>query len=185
MAKPRRKDKSSQINFPPRAQKKKGKVFLVGAGPGDIGLVTLRAKECIARADVIVHDSLVNPIIFGWAREEAEIINMGKKGWGAHVPQETITTALIEHALQGKTVVRLKGGDPFIFGRGGEEAQKIAERGIPFDVVPGVTSAVGVSAYSGIPLTHRGFVSQVTFFTGHPDSRITWENITPDAGTLD
>jgi len=184
MVKPRRKYKSSHINFPPRAQKKKGKVFLVGAGPGDVGLVTLRAKECIARADVIVHDSLVNPIIFGWAREDAEIINMGKKGWGAHVPQETITTALIEHALQGKTVVRLKGGDPFIFGRGGEEAQKLADQGIPFDVVPGITSAVGVSAYSGIPLTHRDFVSQVTFFTGHPDSRITWEKITPDAGTL-
>ncbi|WAC08590.1 MAG: uroporphyrinogen-III C-methyltransferase [Thermodesulfobacteriota bacterium] len=184
MTKLRRKDKSSQINLPPRAQKKKGKVFLVGAGPGDIGLVTLRAKECIARADVIVHDSLVNPIIFGWAREDAEIVNMGKKGWGVHVPQETITTALIEHALQGKTVVRLKGGDPFIFGRGGEEAQKLAEQGIPFDVVPGVTSAVGVSAYSGIPLTHRDFASQVTFFTGHPDSRIKWENIPSDAGTL-
>ena len=184
MTKPRRKDKSSQINFSPRAQKKKGKVFLVGAGPGDIGLVTLRAKECIARADVIVHDSLVNPIIFGWAREDAEIVNMGKKGWGAHVPQETITTALIEHALQGKTVVRLKGGDPFIFGRGGEEAQKLAEHGISLEVIPGVTSAVGVSAYSGIPLTHRDFVSQVTLLTGHPESRIMWENIGPDAGTL-
>jgi siroheme synthase len=138
----------------------------VDAGPGNSGLVTLCAKECIARADVIVHDSLVNPIIFGWTREDVKIINMGKKGWGAHVPQETITTALIEHALQGKTVVRLKGGDPFIFGRGGEEAQKLAEEDIPFDVVPGVASAVGVSAYSGIPLTHRGFVSQVTFLRG-------------------
>ena len=176
-----RKNMSSKIN---RSLRKKGKVFLVGAGPGDSGLVTIRARECIARAEVIVHDSLVNPIVFCWAREDAEIIDMGKKGWGAHVPQETITTALIEHALQGKTVVRLKGGDPFIFGRGGEEAQELAKQGIPFEVVPGVTSAVGVSAYSGIPLTHRDFVSHVTFFTGHPDSRITWENIAPDAGTL-
>jgi len=164
--------------------KKKGKVFLVGAGPGDVGLLTLRAKECIARADVIIYDSLVNPIILGWAREDAEIINMGKKGGGEHVPQEKITTVLIENALKGKTVVRLKGGDPFIFGRGGEEAQKLSAGDIPFEVVPGITSAVAVSAYSGIPLTHRDFVSQVTLLTGHPDSRIRWENIGPDSGTL-
>lgn len=165
-------------------EKQKGKVFLVGAGPGDIGLVTLRAKECIARADMIVHDSLVNPLILGWASEDAEIVNMGKKGWGEHVAQEKITTFLIENALKGKTIVRLKGGDPFIFGRGGEEAQKLTERDIPFEVVPGITSAVAVSAYSGIPLTHRDFVSQATFLTGHPDSRIQWDTIGPDAGTL-
>ena len=163
---------------------KKGKVFLVGAGPGDLGLVTLKAKECIARADIIVHDSLVNPILFGWAKDGAEIISMGKKGWGEHVSQERISAVLIENALKGKTVVRLKGGDPFIFGRGGEEAQKLREWDIPFEVVPGVTSAVAVSAYSGIPLTHRDFVSQATLLTGHPHSRIQWENTGPDSGTL-
>jgi len=164
--------------------KRKGKVFLVGAGPGDIGLVTLRAKDCIARADVIVHDSLVNPLIFSWAREDAEIINMGKKGWGEHVSQETISAVLVEKGLEGKTVVRLKGGDPFIFGRGGEEAQKLRENNIPFEVVPGITSAVAVSAYSGIPLTHRDLVSQATLLTGHPDSRIEWDRIGPESGTL-
>ena len=168
----------------PFSAKRKGKVFLVGAGPGDIGLVTLRAKECIARADVIVHDSLVNPLIFSWAREDAEIINMGKKGWGEHVSQETISAVLVEKGLEGKTVVRLKGGDPFIFGRGGEEAQKLRENNIPFEVVPGITSAVAVSAYSGIPLTHRDLVSQATLLTGHPDSRIEWDRIGPESGTL-
>jgi uroporphyrinogen III methyltransferase/synthase len=166
------------------SSRKQGKVFLVGAGPGDIGLVTLRAQDCIARADVIVHDSLVNPLVFSWAREDAEIINMGKKGWGDHVCQETISAVLVEKGLEGKTVVRLKGGDPFIFGRGGEEAQELKENNIPFEVVPGITSAVAVSAYSGIPLTHRDLVSQATLLTGHPDSRIEWDRIGPESGTL-
>lgn len=161
-----------------------GKVFLVGAGPGDIGLLTLRAKECIARADCIIYDALVNPIMLGWARDDAEIINMGKKGWSAHVSQDAITAVLLEKAQEGKLVVRLKGGDPFIFGRGGEEAQCLAEKGIPFEVVPGITSAIAVSAYSGIPLTHRDFVSQTTLLTGHPDSRIQWDTLQPDSGTL-
>jgi uroporphyrinogen III methyltransferase/synthase len=156
----------------------------VGAGPGDVGLLTLRARECVARADCIIHDSLVNPIILGWARDDAEIINMGKKGWSTHVSQEEITAVLLQKAREGKIVVRLKGGDPFIFGRGGEEAQRLAEEGIPFEVVPGITSAVAVSAYSGIPLTHRSFVSHVTLLTGHPDSRIQWDTIQPNCGTL-
>jgi len=168
----------------PSFGKRKGKVFLVGAGPGDIGLVTLRAKDCIARADVIVHDALVNPLIFSWAREDVEIINMGKKGWGEHVAQESISAVLINKALEGKNVVRLKGGDPFIFGRGGEEAQKLSEAAISFEVVPGITSAVAVSAYSGIPLTHRDLVSQATLLTGHPGSRIEWDRIGPKTGTL-
>jgi uroporphyrinogen III methyltransferase / synthase len=162
----------------------RGKVFLVGAGPGDVGLLTLRARECIARADVIVHDSLVNPVILGWAREDAEIINMGKRGTGGHVNQEGITGTVIEHSLQGKAVVRLKGGDPFIFGRGAEEAQALARLSIPFEVVPGVTAAGAVAAYGGIPLTHRDLVSQATLITGHPDSRIRWDRIGPATGTL-
>ena len=117
----------------------------MGAGSGNSGLVTLRAKECIARADVVVHNFLVNPIVFNRAREDAEIINREKEGSGLTFPQKKITTALIEHALQGKTVVRLTGRVILLFfGRVGEEAQKIAERVIPFDLVPGVTSAVGV-----------------------------------------
>jgi len=172
-----------ETTFPFPAERK-GKVVLVGAGPGDIGLVTLRAKEWIARADVIVHDSLVNPLIFSWAREDVELINMGKQGWGKHVAQETISAVLVKKALKGKTVVRLKGGDPFIFGRGGEEAQKLSEENISFEVVPGITSAVAVSAYSGIPLTHRDLASQATLLTGHPDSRIEWDRIEPKSGTL-
>ena len=172
----------SPIKFITRTEKQKGKVFLVGAGPGDVGLLTIRARECIAQADVIIYDALVNPLVLGWARDEAEIINMGKRGGGKHIPQETITTVLIEYALQGKLVVRLKGGDPFIFGRGGEEAQRLAEEGIPFEVIPGVTSAVGVSAYGGIPLTHRDLVSQVSLLTGHPGSRIRWERVGPEEG---
>ena len=150
-------------------QKKKGRVYLVGAGPGDLGLVTLRAKECIERADVIVYDHLANPEILGWARENAEIIYAGKKA-GAHaLSQDEINRTLIEKAKAGKEVVRLKGGDPFIFGRGAEEAKAIVDAGIGFDIVPGVTSAIAGPAYAGIPLTHRGENSQVTFFTGHED----------------
>ena len=161
-----------------------GKVFLVGAGPGDVGLLTLRARECVVRADCIIHDSLVNPIILGWAREDAEIINMGKKGWSTHVSQKEITEVLVQKAQAGNLVVRLKGGDPFIFGRGGEEAERLAQEEIPFEVVPGITSAVAVSAYCGIPVTHRGFVSHATLLTGHPNSRIHWDTIPPDSGTM-
>lgn len=161
-----------------------GKVYLVGAGPGDAGLLTLRGRECVVRADCIIHDSLVNPIILGWARDDAEIINMGKKGWSTHVSQEEITEVLVRKAQAGLIVVRLKGGDPFIFGRGGEEAERLAQEKIPFEVVPGITSAVAVSAYCGIPVTHRGFVSHATLLTGHPNSRIEWDAIPPDSGTM-
>src|SRR5437764_4814331 len=147
---------------------KNGKVYLVGAGPGDLGLVTLRAKECIESADVIAYDHLANPDALGWAREDAEIIYAGKQP-GESRTQEEINALLFEKAREGKQVVRLKGGDPFIFGRGAEEAQEIASAGIPFEIVPGITSAVAGPAYAGIPITHRAHNSHVTFFTGHED----------------
>ena len=150
-------------------QKKNGRVYLVGAGPGDLGLVTLRAKECIERADVVVYDHLANPEILGWARENAEIIYAGKQAGTHALPQDEINRTLIEKAKAGKEVVRLKGGDPFVFGRGSEEAKAIVDAGIGFEIVPGVTSAVAGPAYAGIPLTHRGESSHVTFFTGHED----------------
>src|SRR5436189_2052336 len=147
---------------------KNGQVYLVGAGPGDLGLVTLRAKECIESADVIAYDHLANPDALGWAREDAEIIYAGKQP-GESWTQEEISALLVEKAREGKQVVRLKGGDPFVFGRGAEEAQEIASAGIPFEIVPGITSAVAGPAYAGIPITHRAYNSHVTFFTGHED----------------
>src|SRR6266566_6446728 len=145
-----------------------GKVYLVGAGPGDLGLVTLRAKECIENADVIVYDHLANPELLRWARNDAEIIYAGKES-GESRTQHEINTLLIDKAREGKQVVRLKGGDPFVFGRGAEEAQAIADAGIAFEIVPGITSAIAGPAYAGIPMTHREHNSHVTFFTGHED----------------
>lgn len=150
-------------------KKSKGKCFLVGAGPGDLGLVTLRAKECIEQAEVIVYDYLCNPEMLKWAPESAELIYVGKKA-GAHtLTQDEINALLIEKAQAGKQVVRLKGGDPFVFGRGGEEAQALAAAHVTFAVVPGITSAIAGPAYAGIPVTHRGMSSHITFFTGHED----------------
>jgi uroporphyrinogen III methyltransferase / synthase len=146
-----------------------GKVYLVGAGPGDLGLVTLRAKECIESADVIAYDHLANPAILGWARDDAEVIYAGKEPGKSQLSQQEINGRLIEKAREGKQVVRLKGGDPFVFGRGAEEAQAIADAGIPFEIVPGITSAIAGPAYAGIPMTHRAHNSHVTFFTGHED----------------
>jgi uroporphyrinogen III methyltransferase/synthase len=148
---------------------KKGKCFLVGAGPGNLGLVTLRAKKCIKHAEVIVYDYLVNPEMLRWAPEAAELIFAGKKA-GAHtLSQDQINALLVEKTREGKNVVRLKGGDPFLFGRGGEEAQALAAAKLPFEIVPGVSSAIAGPAYAGIPVTHRGKNSHVTFFTGHED----------------
>jgi uroporphyrinogen III methyltransferase / synthase len=146
-----------------------GKVYLVGAGPGDLGLVTLRAKECIENADVIIYDHLANPETLGWMRDDAEIVYVGKTPGEAHAAQDEINALLIDKARDGKQVVRLKGGDPFLFGRGAEEAQAIAEAGIPFEIVPGITSSIAGPAYAGIPMTHRAHNSHVTFFTGHED----------------
>jgi uroporphyrinogen III methyltransferase/synthase len=151
------------------SKEKSGKVYLVGAGPGDLGLVTLRARELIERADVIVHDHLVNSEMLGWARDEAEIVYAGKKAGEHALPQDKINALLIEKARAGKEVVRLKGGDPFVFGRGAEEAEAIVAAGVEFEIVPGITSAIAGPAYAGIPMTHRTQNSHVTFFTGHED----------------
>jgi uroporphyrinogen III methyltransferase/synthase len=148
---------------------KGGKCFLVGAGPGDLGLVTLRAKECIERADVIIYDYLCNPEMLRWATDKAEVVFAGKKAGEHTLTQDEINALLVAKTREGKNVVRLKGGDPFLFGRGGEEAQALAKEGLTFVVVPGVTSAIAGPAYAGIPVTHRGKTSHVTFFTGHED----------------
>jgi uroporphyrinogen III methyltransferase/synthase len=158
-------------------KKESGRCYLVGAGPGDLGLVTLRAKQLIERAEVIFYDYLCNPEMLQWAPETTEIIYAGKKA-GAHtLDQDEINALLVERAREGKQVVRLKGGDPFLFGRGGEEAQALAAAGIPFEVVPGVTSAIAAPAYAGIPVTHRGMTSHVTFFTGHENPEKTESSI--------
>jgi uroporphyrinogen III methyltransferase/synthase len=151
------------------ATKSKGKVFLVGAGPGDLGLVTLRAKQCIEQADVIVYDSLANPEMLSWARDDAEIIYAGKRAGEHTLKQEEITALLISKAREEKKVVRLKGGDPFVFGRGAEEAEGIVDAGLSFEIVPGISSAMAGPAYAGIPVTHRAENSHFTVFTGHED----------------
>ena len=148
---------------------KNGRVYLVGAGPGDLGLVTLRAKECIEQADVIVYDHLANPETLCWARESAEIIYAGKKAGEHALTQDEINALLVKKAQEGNQVVRLKGGDPFVFGRGAEEAKAIVDAGIAFEIVPGITSAIAAPAYAGIPVTNRAQNSHVTFFTGHED----------------
>jgi uroporphyrinogen III methyltransferase / synthase len=152
-----------------KSKSRGGKVFLVGAGPGDLGLVTLRAKERIERADVIVYDHLANPEMLGWARDDADIIYAGKKAGEHALTQDEINELLVEKARAGKEVVRLKGGDPFVFGRGAEEAKAIVDAGIALEIVPGITSAIAGPAYAGIPVTHRAENSHVTFFTGHED----------------
>ena len=146
-----------------------GKVYLVGAGPGDPQLLTLRGKRCLEQADVVVYDYLANPVLLEHAPEGAERIYVGRRDRGAYQEQHDVNHLLIGKARQGKVVVRLKGGDPFVFGRGGEEAEAVAEAGIPFEVVPGVTSAVAVPAYAGIPVTHRTLASTVAFVTGHEE----------------
>ena len=167
----------------------KGIVYLVGAGPGDPGLLTLKAKECLEKADVVVFDYLANSALLNFAPPQAERIDVGKRA-GAHtLSQEEINRLLVTKAGQGLKVVRLKGGDPFIFGRGAEEAQELFNAGIAFEIVPGVTSAIAVPAYAGIPLTHRDFTSSVAFITGHEyptkaDSRLDWNHLAKAVGTL-
>ncbi|MCX5819105.1 MAG: uroporphyrinogen-III C-methyltransferase [Deltaproteobacteria bacterium] len=148
---------------------KQGRVYIIGAGPGDPGLITLRGAECIREAEVIIYDHLVNPEILRHAGEKALRIYAGKQGGDHALSQDEINRRLVEEAGRGAVVARLKGGDPFIFGRGGEEAEVLREAGIPFEVVPGVTSAIAVPAYAGIPLTHRSHTSTVAFVTGHED----------------
>jgi uroporphyrin-III C-methyltransferase len=143
-----------------------GQVYLVGAGPGDPGLLTIKARELLAACDVVIYDYLVNPEILGHVPLQAERIYVGKVGGGRQTPQDHINSLLIDHAQKGARVVRLKGGDPFLFGRGGEEAEALRAVGIPFEVVPGISSALAVPAYAGIPLTHRDFSSSVSVVTG-------------------
>ena len=148
-----------------------GIVYLVGAGPGDLGLVTFRAKELISRADVLVYDYLVHPELVAWCKVGCEVLYVGKQAGRHSVPQEEIEALLVRHAKAGKVVVRLKGGDPFVFGRGGEEARTLAKGGVRFEVVPGVTAALAAGAYAGIPLTHRNTSSSLIFLTGHEDPK--------------
>ncbi|HCO12507.1 MAG TPA: uroporphyrinogen-III C-methyltransferase, partial [Desulfonauticus sp.] len=166
----------------------KGKVYLIGAGPGDPGLLTLRGKEILEQAQVVVYDYLANEEFLNFC-PQAEIIYVGKKGGDHTLPQEKINELLVEKAREGKVVARLKGGDPYVFGRGGEEAEELVEAGIEFEVVPGVTSAVAAPAYAGIPLTHRRFASSVSFITGHedpkkPESAINWKALVESKSTL-
>ncbi|MEK9628651.1 MAG: uroporphyrinogen-III C-methyltransferase [Nitrospinota bacterium] len=170
-------------------ENKLGKIVLIGAGPGDVGLLTLQGKQWLQKAEVILFDHLVNEDLLRFTQKETEIIYVGKKEGVASMGQEKINTLLIEKAKEGKTVVRLKGGDPFIFGRGGEEIQAANEARVPFLVVPGVTSVTGVAAYAGIPLTHRHLSSTLSIITGsnekkQEDIHIDWEKIASRSGTL-
>ncbi len=153
-----------------------GKVYIVGAGPGKKDLITLRALELIKRADVILHDELIGEVAEFLKDCKAEVINVGKRSGKHRKSQEEINRMLVEYARQGKTVVRLKGGDPCVFGRGGEEAEFLAKNGIPFEFVPGVTSAVAVPADVGIPVTHRKYDPAVVFITGRESrERLNWK----------
>ncbi|MDR2075584.1 MAG: uroporphyrinogen-III C-methyltransferase [Desulfovibrio sp.] len=165
------------------------KVYLIGAGPGDPGLFTLKGKEILSRADTVIYDHLAPDALLDFVREGAEMIYAGKRGGDHTLPQEEISALLVRKAGEGKVVARLKGGDPYLFGRGGEEAEAVAAAGIPFEVVPGVTSAVAGPAYAGIPLTHRACASSVCFVTGHEDpgktaSGLNWKALAAGGGTL-
>ena len=166
-----------------------GKVYLVGAGPGDPGLLTLRGRSCLREADVVLYDHLANPALLDHVSAKAERIYVGRRGCGTYRPQHEINQLILGKVREGKCVVRLKGGDPFVFGRGGEEAEWIVEHQIPFEVVPGVTSAIAVPAYAGIPITHRTLASTVAFITGHEDLNkeetvLEWPRFAVAEGTL-
>jgi uroporphyrinogen III methyltransferase/synthase len=165
-----------------------GKVFLVGGGPGDPGLLTVRGADCLARADVVIYDYLVNPALLEHAPAAARRVQVGKHGTGRTLEQEEINAMLIAEAKAGRTVIRLKGGDPFVFGRGGEEAEALEHAGVAWEVVPGVTAAVAAAAYAGIPLTHRDLAATVCFATGHERwdreySGIDWDALAKPTAT--
>src|SRR3954447_2925296 len=164
-----------------------GRVYLVGAGPGDPGLLTVRALELLREADVVIHDRLAPPQALEGVT--GELVYAGKEGGGEQVPQEETNRLLLEHARAGRSVVRLKGGDPFVFGRGGEEAELLRAAGLGFEVVPGVTAGVAAPAYAGVPVTHRGLAAAVAFVTGHedpakPDTQLDWPALAAFPGTL-
>lgn len=166
-----------------------GKVYLIGAGPGDPGLITVKGLECVKKADVIIYDYLANERLLDQRRPDAELIYVGKQGGRHTLPQEEINCLIVKRAKEGKIVARLKGGDPFIFGRGGEEAEDLSDNGVPFEIVPGVTAATAVPTYAGIPLTHREHTASVAFVTGHedptkPESKVHWDKISTGIGTL-
>jgi uroporphyrin-III C-methyltransferase len=167
----------------------KGKVYLVGSGPGDPELLTIKAKRLIESAQVILYDQLPGKAILDMLPESAEKIDVGKYAGNHKLSQWQINELLVKRAKEGKIVVRLKGGDPYLFGRGGEEAQTLAAEGIHVEIVPGITSAIAVPAYAGIPITHRDYASMVTFITGHEDpekeeTALDWELLAKFEGTL-
>ncbi|MEE8433093.1 MAG: uroporphyrinogen-III C-methyltransferase [Candidatus Desulfatibia sp.] len=166
-----------------------GKVYLVGAGPGDPGLITVKGLECIQKADVLIKDYLASPILSAYTPKHTEIIYVGKKAGDHCFTQDQINALIVKKAKEGLTVVRLKGGDPFVFGRGGEEAEELIKAEIPFEIVPGVTSAIAVPAYAGIPLTHRKYTSTLAIVTGHEnptkkESNIDWKALATGIGTI-
>lgn len=165
-----------------------GKVYLVGAGPGDPDLITVKGLRCIQEADVILYDRLVNKELLTYAKEGVELINCGKLPDYHLLQQETINRFLVKYAKKGKVVTRLKGGDPFVFGRGGEEAEALIENGIHFEIVPGITAGIAAPAYAGIPVTHRDHASSFAIVTGHrkkdEDDNIKWESLAKGIDTL-
>jgi len=166
-----------------------GIVYLVGAGPGDPELITVRGLRCLQRAEVVIYDRLANPALLDHAPAGAELIDVGKEADRHTLPQAEINRLLVERGRAGKTVVRLKGGDPFVFGRGGEEALALVAAGVPFEVVPGVSSAIAAPAYAGIPVTQRELAGSVTIITGHRadatgDPEAEWARLAATSGTL-
>ncbi|BDV41329.1 uroporphyrinogen III methyltransferase [Geotalea uraniireducens] len=166
-----------------------GLVYLIGAGPGDPDLITVKGRDCIARADIVIYDYLANDALLTHARPGTQLIYAGKVGGQHNREQWQINELLVEKALAGNVVARLKGGDPFVFGRGGEECEALLAAGIPFEIVPGVTAGIGAAAYAGIPLTHREFTTSVAFVTGHESpgkdvSEIDWQGLSLGSGTI-
>ncbi|MDA0840753.1 MAG: uroporphyrinogen-III C-methyltransferase [Planctomycetota bacterium] len=182
-------DGLKSMNKSSTSSPKQGIIYLVGGGPGDPGLITVKGMKCLQQADVVIYDSLVNRSLLRYANSDAELIFVGKRAEQKWMEQEGINELLVNRGLQGKTVVRLKGGDPCLFARGGEEAEAIVAAGIPFEFVPGVSSATAVPAYAGIPVTHRHFTSSLAVVTGHrhPEKPMTageWQRIATSAGTM-
>lgn len=179
----------TQDNDIPRSRPARGRVWIVGAGPGDPGLITVRGHDCLVAADAVLYDALVNPALLALARSDADLRPVGKRAGAHEFRQAQINALMVRLARAGKRVCRLKGGDPFVFGRGGEEAIYLRRHGIPFEIVPGVSAAIAAPAYAGIPVTHRGCAHTLTLVTGHEspgrgEAGIPWEHIARTGGTL-